>query len=133
MSKRSSIAIEPCPWGLSSATRRYMGTIPTRVKSTMSTVAMGERAPAASAAMPDMVAQSGEEVHAGQAQDLPPRLLALLTLPCLRALDLLDARHEQPPLDAAGGPFRGDGRRGHHATPAGRRCEQPERTARWNR
>jgi hypothetical protein len=53
-SKRSSIAIEPSPWGLSSATRRYMGTMPKRVKSTMSTVAMGERAPAASAAMPGM-------------------------------------------------------------------------------
>jgi len=51
-SSRSSIATEPCPCGLSFATRRYIGSIPRRVSATMSRVAMGESAPAASAAMP---------------------------------------------------------------------------------
>ncbi len=53
-SRRSSIEIEPCPCGLSSATRLYIGRAPKRVSSTISSVAMGESAPAASAAMPGM-------------------------------------------------------------------------------
>jgi hypothetical protein len=51
-SRLSSIAIDPCPCGLSSATRWYIGSAPKRVKSTMSRVAMGESAPAARAAIP---------------------------------------------------------------------------------
>ena len=51
-SSRSSIATEPWPYGLSAATRRYIGSIPHRVSSTMSNVASGEIAPAASSAMP---------------------------------------------------------------------------------
>jgi hypothetical protein len=53
-SNLSSIEIEPCPLGLSSATRLYIGSAPNSVKSTMKSVAMGESAPAASAAMPGM-------------------------------------------------------------------------------
>ena len=48
----SSIAIEPSPWGLSSATRLYIGRAPNRVSRTRIRVASGERAPAARAAMP---------------------------------------------------------------------------------
>ena len=51
-SSRSSIATEPCPYGLSAATRRYIGNMPQSVSSTMSSVASGDTAPAASAAMP---------------------------------------------------------------------------------
>src|SRR5918998_1482264 len=51
-SSRSSIATEPCPWGLSFATRRYIGSTPSRVSATITSVASGESAPAASAAMP---------------------------------------------------------------------------------
>jgi hypothetical protein len=51
-SSRSSIATDPCPLGLSAATRRYIGSIPNRVSTTISSVASGETAPAASAAMP---------------------------------------------------------------------------------
>lgn len=51
-SSRSSIATEPWPCGLSSATRRYIGSIPNRVSATISRVASGEIAPAASAAIP---------------------------------------------------------------------------------
>ena len=53
-SRFSSIAIEPCPWGLCWETTRYIGSIPKRVKSTMRRVAMGESAPAATAAMAGM-------------------------------------------------------------------------------
>ena len=53
-SRSSSIAIEPCPRGLSSATRLYIGSAPNRVTATIKRVAMGESAPAASAAMPGM-------------------------------------------------------------------------------
>jgi hypothetical protein len=53
-SRSSSIAIEPCPCGLSSDTRWYIGSAPKRVSSTMSRVAMGESAPAARAAIPGM-------------------------------------------------------------------------------
>jgi hypothetical protein len=53
-SRRSSIAIEPWPCGLSRETTRYIGIIPRRVNPTMSRVAMGERVPAATAAMPGM-------------------------------------------------------------------------------
>jgi hypothetical protein len=53
-SNLSSIEIEPCPWGLSSATRLYIGSAPKRVKSTINRVATGESDPAASAAMPGM-------------------------------------------------------------------------------
>jgi hypothetical protein len=53
-SRRSSIEIEPCPYGLSAETTRYIGNIPIRVRRTISIVATGERAPAASAAMPGM-------------------------------------------------------------------------------
>lgn len=48
----SNIATDPCPWGLSCATLRYMGSIPNNVRATISNVASGERAPAARAAMP---------------------------------------------------------------------------------
>ena len=48
----SSMATEPCPCGLSCATRRYMGSMPSRVRATISRVASGDRAPAARAAMP---------------------------------------------------------------------------------
>ena len=51
-SNLSSIEIEPCPCGLSSAMRLYIDTIANSVRATMSRVAMGERAPAASAAIP---------------------------------------------------------------------------------
>ena len=51
-SRSSSIATEPCPCGLSLATRRYIGSMPSRVSATISRVASGESAPAASAAMP---------------------------------------------------------------------------------
>ena len=51
-SSRSSIAIEPSPWGLSSATRRYTGRAPARVTITSTMVAIGESRPAARAAMP---------------------------------------------------------------------------------
>lgn len=51
-SRCSSIATLPCPCGLSLATRRYSGSMPSRVSRTMSSVASGESAPAASAAMP---------------------------------------------------------------------------------
>ncbi len=50
----SSIAIDPCPWGLLPATMRYIGSAPKSVSSTMSMVAMGERTPAAARAMPGM-------------------------------------------------------------------------------
>ena len=50
-SSRSSMATEPWPCGLSAATRRYTGSMPNRVSSTISRVATGERAPAASAAI----------------------------------------------------------------------------------
>jgi hypothetical protein len=53
-SRLSSMEMEPCPFGLSRATTRYIGSIPNRVSSTMSSVAMGERAPAAAAAMAGM-------------------------------------------------------------------------------
>ena len=51
-SSRSSIATEPWPCGLSWATRRYIGSMPNRVSATISRVASGESAPAATAAMP---------------------------------------------------------------------------------
>jgi hypothetical protein len=49
--RSSSIAIDPCPWGLSRATRRYIGSIPANVSTTISKVASGDNAPAASAAI----------------------------------------------------------------------------------
>jgi hypothetical protein len=49
---RSSMAIDPSPLGLSEATRRYTGSAPSRVRATSTTVASGEIAPAARAAMP---------------------------------------------------------------------------------
>ena len=51
-SRRSSMAIEPSPCGLSSATRRYTGSAPARVTITSTIVATGDSSPAASAAMP---------------------------------------------------------------------------------
>ena len=50
-SRCSSIATDPCPCGDSRATRRYMGSMPNSVSATISSVASGESAPAASAAM----------------------------------------------------------------------------------
>ncbi len=50
-SRSSSIATEPWPFGLSWATRRYIGSMPSRVSATISSVASGDSAPAASAAM----------------------------------------------------------------------------------
>jgi hypothetical protein len=50
-SKFSSIATDPCPSGLSAATRRYIGSMPSRVRATISNVANGDTAPAASSAM----------------------------------------------------------------------------------
>ena len=51
-SRSSSIATDPCPCGLSRATRRYIGSMPSSVSATISSVASGDSAPAASAAMP---------------------------------------------------------------------------------
>ena len=51
-SNRSSMAIEPWPWGLCCATRRYTGSAPKRVRATSTRVASGLSRPAASAAMP---------------------------------------------------------------------------------
>ena len=51
-SRSSSIATEPWPCGLSRATRRYIGSMPSSVSATISSVASGDSAPAASAAMP---------------------------------------------------------------------------------
>ena len=51
-SSRSSIAIEPSPCGLSAATRRYTGNAPNSVSATSTRVAIGDRTPAATAAMP---------------------------------------------------------------------------------
>jgi hypothetical protein len=53
-SRRSSMAIEPCPCGLSAATTRYMGNIPKSVNSTISRVATGDSAPAVATAIPGM-------------------------------------------------------------------------------
>jgi len=50
--RRSNIEMEPSPWGLSPATQRYIGSAPSSVTSTRTTVAMGASSPAASAAMP---------------------------------------------------------------------------------
>jgi hypothetical protein len=50
-SRSSSIATEPCPCGLSRATRRYIGSIPSNVNATIRSVANGDNAPAASAAI----------------------------------------------------------------------------------
>src|SRR5215204_2107099 len=50
-SNRSSIATEPWPWGLSAAIRRYMGSIPSRVRATINNVASGDTAPATNAAI----------------------------------------------------------------------------------
>ena len=51
-SSRSSMATEPWPFGLSAATRRYIGSIPNSVSATISSVASGDTAPAASSAIP---------------------------------------------------------------------------------
>ena len=51
-SSLSSMATDPWPCGLSAATRRYIGSIPSRVSATISNVANGDSAPAARAAMP---------------------------------------------------------------------------------
>ena len=48
----SSIATDPWPCGLSAATRRYIGNMPSRVSATISSVASGDKAPAARTAMP---------------------------------------------------------------------------------
>ncbi len=48
----SSMATDPCPCGLSCATRRYIGSMPSRVRPMISRVASGDSAPAARAAMP---------------------------------------------------------------------------------
>ena len=52
VSRRSSIDRLPSPWGLSRATRLYMGSAPKSVTRTRTRVAMGASAPAASAAIP---------------------------------------------------------------------------------
>ena len=80
-SRFSSIAIEPCPWGLCLETTRYIGNIPKRVKSTMRRVAMGE-SPGRDRRDGRYVAQGGEVIDASQAHHLPPRVL-LLALPGL--------------------------------------------------
>jgi hypothetical protein len=51
-SKFSSIEIEPLPNGLSAATRRYIGNAPNSVRKIRTSVAIGERAPAARKAIP---------------------------------------------------------------------------------
>ena len=51
-SSRSSMAIEPSPFGDSFATRRYTGSAPPSVSAISTSVASGESSPAASAAMP---------------------------------------------------------------------------------
>lgn len=79
--RSSSIATDPAPCGLSFATRRYIGSIPSRVKATISSVASGETAPAASAAMAGDVGQAGEVVDPRQAHHLPPRMRLRMPLP----------------------------------------------------
>ena len=51
-SSSSRIWMLPWPCGLSSATRRYIGSAPNRVRSTSTSVASGDSTPAARNAMP---------------------------------------------------------------------------------
>src|SRR5918997_3904782 len=71
-SSLSGIGTEPSPCGLSAATTRYMGSIPKRVSSTMSPVAMGERAPAFAAAIAGGGTGGGEKSHPPPPAHPPP-------------------------------------------------------------
>lgn len=84
-SRSSSIATDPAPCGLSRATRRYIGSIPTSVNATISNVANGDTAPAARAAISRHVGQAGEVVHPRQAHNLPPGLWLGMPFACRRA------------------------------------------------
>ncbi len=106
-----------------------IGRAPNRVRSTIKSVATGESAPAASAAMPaGYVAQSREVVHAGQAHDLPPGVLLGTTLLRLRSWYVLDYLFEQPALEPSGGGLgwrRGFGHRDLPTVPRRRILRDP--------
>ena len=68
----SRIAMLPWPCGLSSATRRYIGSAPKRVRRTRTSVASGERKPGGEKRDPGLVAERREVVDARQAHHLPP-------------------------------------------------------------
>jgi hypothetical protein len=78
------MAIDPCPCGLSAATTRYMGNIPNSNNSTISSVAAGDSV-CGGDRDPRYVDESREIVHAGQAHDLPPRMV-LFSLPGFKPL-----------------------------------------------
>src|SRR5919112_5474663 len=64
---------------------------------------------------PRYVAQGGEVVDAGQAHDLPPRML-LFSLPGLGPLHLFDALFQEPAHDSSASLLLRDGGFGHYAT-----------------
>ena len=70
----SSIATDPWPCGLSAATRRYIGSIPSRVSATISSVASGDKAPGGQDGDAGQIGEGGEVVDPGQAHHLPPGL-----------------------------------------------------------
>jgi hypothetical protein len=74
------------------------------------------------------VAQGREVVHAGQAHDLPPRVLVGARLPRLGAFDLLDPVPEQPPRQRPGRMPDADQavtRRRHHLRRGPPHCHAP--------
>ena len=73
-SRSSSIATEPCPCGLSRATRRYIGSMPEQRQRDDQQRRQRRQGTGGQRGDAGQVGQGGEVVDAGQAHDLPPRV-----------------------------------------------------------
>ena len=123
-SNLSSIEIEPCPWGLSSATRLYIGKRPEERQEHYEEGGDGRERPGRERRDARDVAEGGEVVHPREAHDLPPGVLLASALLGLRSRHVLDHFREQPALEPAGrGLRRGFGPR-HYAPPEAQRQRQ---------
>ena len=78
----SRIEMLPWPCGLSSATRRYIGSAPNSVSSTSTSVAMRREQAGGEKRDAGLIAERREVVDAGEAHDLPPGGLVARVLAC---------------------------------------------------
>ena len=91
-SSSSSTEMLPCPFGLSSATRQYIGSAPKSVRRTRTRVAMGESDAGREKRDSGLVPERREIVDARETHDLPPR--GGVNVLCVRPLEISSALEE---------------------------------------
>src|SRR5215213_1953565 len=118
-SNLSSIEMEPCPLGLSSATCLYIGSAPKKGQEHYQERGDGRERPGRKRRDTRYIPKGREVVHPGKAHDLPPGVLLASAFLSLRARHVLYHFRKQPPLYPLGRTYLESlrSRVGHYARP----------------